>query len=100
MAARHRRMRALAIAIVVLVVALVVTGVFAPHLALDAEFARLRWKAGAVEHRGRAADHDIVFVEAGSGDSTIVFVHGYTGSKENFLALMPELPGRRLLAPD
>ena len=94
-------MRAAAIAIVVLVVALLAAGMFAPHLALDAEFARLRWKAGAQEREGQAADHRIAYLEAGSGDATLVFVHGYTGSKENFLALMPELPQSvRLLAPD
>ena len=100
MSARYSRTRAAAIAIVVVLAALLAAGVFAPRLALDAEFARLRWKAGASEHRAKAADHDIVFVQAGAGDATVVFIHGYTGSKENFLALMPYLPGRRLLAPD
>lgn len=94
-------MRALAIAIVVLAVALLVLGAFAPQLALDAEFARLRWKAGAHELDAIAGDHRIIVLEAGKGEDILVFLHGYTGSKENFLALMPRLaPGKRLLAPD
>jgi pimeloyl-ACP methyl ester carboxylesterase len=94
-------MRAAAIIVVVLGVALLAVGALAPQLALDAEFARLRWKAGAVERQGKAGDHEIVFVEAGSGDLPVVFIHGYTGSKENFLPLMPFLAeGRRYLAPD
>lgn len=97
---RRRRLRGFAIAIALGVAAVVLLGVFAPGLALDAEFARLRWKAGADEVWGKAADHDVVFVRAGSGDTTLVFIHGYTGSKENFLALMPLLRGVKLLAPD
>jgi abhydrolase domain-containing protein 6 len=100
MARRRRALRGLAIALVTVAVALLAVGVLAPQLALEAEFARLRWKAGAHVERARAGDHEIVYVRAGSGDPAIVFVHGYTGSKENFLALMPLLRGHALLAPD
>ena len=111
MGTRRRRLRGLAIAIVLIVIALLATGALAPQLALEAEFARLRWKAGAQEREARAGDHRIVVLEgphpglppqAGEGakQATVVFLHGYTGSKENFLALMPLLHGRALLAPD
>ena len=100
MAARYGRTRALALGIAGLLAGVLALGLLAPQLALDAEFARLRWQAGADEYRARAGDHDIVVVQAGEGDATVVFLHGYTGSKENFLALMPLLPGRKLLAPD
>lgn len=96
---RRRRLRGFAIAIAMGGIVLLL-GVFAPWLALDAEFARLRWKAGAHEFDARAGDHAIEVLEAGEGAPPIVFVHGYTGSKENFLALMALLPEHRLLAPD
>ena len=84
-----------------------------PQLALDAEFARLRWKAGAREVGARAGDHRITYLSAGKAGSggedsvstvsagvPLVFIHGYTGSKENFLDLMAELRAHRTLAPD
>jgi abhydrolase domain-containing protein 6 len=71
-----------------------------PRLALDAEFARQRWWAGAIEQARMAAGHRIVHLEAGQGP-TMVLLHGFTGSKENWLPLMRRLAPRwRVLAPD
>lgn len=71
-----------------------------PRLALDAEFARQRWWAGATEQERTAAGHRIVHLEAGQGP-TLVLLHGFTGSKENWLPLMRRLAPRwRVLAPD
>jgi abhydrolase domain-containing protein 6 len=71
-----------------------------PELALEGEFARLRWLADASRHSTRVGEHDIVHVESGHGP-VLVLLHGYTGSKENWLPLMPQLNARwRVVAPD
>ena len=71
-----------------------------PQLALDAEFARLRWRADAVERSVEVNGERIVQLEAGRGP-TLVLLHGFTGSKENWLPLMPLLTTRyRVVAPD
>lgn len=78
----------------------VVTVALRPELALDAEFARLRWQGDAVERSVEVKGERIVQLESGHGP-TLVLLHGYTGSKENWLALMPHLNERwRVVAPD
>lgn len=74
----------------------------APEKVLQAEFARQRWLAGAEVVDVEVADHRWSVLEAGDADKPlVVFVHGFVGSKENWLPLMREL-GRthRLVAPD
>lgn len=71
-----------------------------PQLALEAEYLRLRWLAGAVEHDVQVGEHRVRYLEAGTGEP-LVLVHGFTGSKENWLPLMRLLKGRyRVIAPD
>lgn len=70
-----------------------------PELFLEAEYARLAWLAGAKEHTLDAAGHRWRYYEAGAGDP-VVLVHGFSGSKENWLALVRELDGYRMLVPD
>jgi pimeloyl-ACP methyl ester carboxylesterase len=71
-----------------------------PQWALAAEYARLRWLAGAEQRSVQVGDHRIAYVQAGRG-RTIVLVHGFTGSKENWLPLMRELSrSYRVIAPD
>jgi abhydrolase domain-containing protein 6 len=71
-----------------------------PGLALQAEFARQRLLAGAAEQASLVAGERVVHLEAGTGPP-LVLVHGFTGSKENWLPLMRRLAhGRRVLAPD
>ena len=75
----------------------------APQRVLEAEFARQRWlaKAGVAEYD--VAGHRWVVLESGrdAGKPLLVFVHGFTGSKENWLPLMRELAkGYRVIAPD
>ncbi len=91
----------------------------APERLLEAEFSRQRMLAGANRFTLRAAGHRWRYLDAGrsrrlrrpavrSGlpqavrrKPVIVFVHGFTGSKENWLPLMRELAGHaRMLAPD
>lgn len=74
----------------------------APERLLEAEFARQRWLAGAQVITAFAADHRWTYLEAGAPQKPlIVLVHGFTGSKENWLPLMRALSGQyRLIAPD
>jgi abhydrolase domain-containing protein 6 len=72
-----------------------------PRLALEGEFARQRWLAGARQHEIRVAGHRVVHDEAGATGTPVVLLHGFTGSKENWLPLMRRLaPRRHVLAPD
>jgi pimeloyl-ACP methyl ester carboxylesterase len=92
--------RALAATLALAVVAAAGIGAAAPERVLDAEFARLRWLAGARERDVVVGDHRWRVVEAGSGP-LIVLVHGFTGSKENWLPLMRELAKtHHVVAPD
>ena len=88
-------------------VATVSTAIWMPEQLLQAEFARLRWLAGAEVQSKTIADHRWTYLQAGfteenSSEKPLVFmVHGYTGSKENWLAVMRELgKTHRVIAPD
>ena len=75
----------------------------APQRVLEAEFARQRWlaKAGVAEYD--IAGHRWVALESGrdADKPLLVLVHGFTGSKENWLPLMRELAkSHRIIAPD
>ena len=77
----------------------------APEKVLQAEYARQRWLAGAELRTTEVADHRWSVLEAGDMAATdkplIVLVHGFVGSKENWLPLMRELSrDYRLVAPD
>ncbi len=75
----------------------------APERVLQAEFARQRWLAGADLTQFNVAGHRWVALEAGEGADKplVVLVHGFTGSKENWLPLMRDLAKtHRVLAPD
>ncbi len=88
--------------IVSLGVALATVGFAAamPDTVLDAEFARQRWMAGAEKHALRVGEQRWVYYEAGKGP-LIVLLHGFTGSKENWLLLMRKLAKtHRVIAPD
>ena len=83
-----------------LALAYALVGWLRPGWVLDAEFARLRWLAGAQEHTLVAAGHRWRYVESGEGP-LVVLVHGFTGMKENWLPLMRELRAdHRVVAPD
>lgn len=73
-----------------------------PEIALEAEFARQRASAGAERFTVDAAGHRWSLVASGPERAPlVVLVHGFTGSKENWLPLMAELgEGYRALAPD
>src|SRR5436190_2369552 len=76
-----------------LVSALALLGVYVlrPQWLLDAEYARWALLAGARKHEIVAAGHRVSYYEAGNG-TPIVLVHGFSGSKENWLPLARDLP--------
>ena len=75
-----------------------------PFLLVRGEFARQRVVAGLSRATVEAAGHRWVYAQREADDAdapTIVMIHGFTGSKENWYPLAHELGGRyRLLIPD
>lgn len=75
-----------------------------PGLALRAEFAKQRMRLGAESHGLVVGDHRWVYAElpADKPDApTLVLLHGYTGSKENWYRVATALRGRyRIIIPD
>jgi abhydrolase domain-containing protein 6 len=88
------------IAVLLLLAALVGFVQFFPERALQAEFARQRLMAGA-DVRYKTVDGERwSYLEAGRGE-LIVLVHGYTGSKENWLPVIADLAEKhRVIAVD
>ena len=97
---RRRRLRYALAALFFCAAAYALVGWLRPEWVLEAEYARLRWLAGASERAVRVGGHRIVYLQAGRG-RTIVLLHGFTGSKENWLPLMRVLSRNyRVIAPD
>lgn len=75
-----------------------------PGLLIRAEFAKQRIRLGAASHDLVVDDHRWTYVElaADKPDApTIVMLHGYTGSKENWYRVARALRGRyRMIIPD
>lgn len=72
---------------------------FRPELLVDGRYAIERWRAGAQVHERVVDDHRWRFLEAGSGPP-LLLVHGFSGSKENWLPAMAHLRGFRVIAVD
>lgn len=69
---------------------------FAPDALIEARYAAERLRAGAGEHTLRVGDHDWAYLEAGDrAGKPVVIVHGFAGSKEYWLPLLPHLPRER-----
>jgi len=97
---KQRRLRYAWAALSFCAIAYLLVGWLRPQWALDAEFARQAWLAGASKRVLRVDGHRIVYYQAGRG-RTIVLVHGFTGSKENWLPVMRRLSrSYRVIAPD
>ena len=75
-----------------------------PLALVHAEFTRQRWSAGLSLRQAQVAGHRWVYAvrEADNADApTVVMIHGFTGSKENWYPLAARLRGRyRLVIPD
>ena len=93
-------MKKLLAVIMTLAVAAVVGVMLFPSQMLRLEFARQRLLAGAEVQEKTVAGERWHYLEAGQGP-LIVLVHGYTGSKENWLPVMRQLArGHRVIAVD
>lgn len=98
------------IAAVIMIAALAVAGAVAndPYVLVRAEFQRQRLSAGldlaevsAAGHRWVYAYSGVATPDASADVPTIVMIHGFTGSKENWYPLAARLRGKyRLLIPD
>lgn len=102
-----RRLKPLhAAALVAAALLLAVAGYVAadPWRLVQWEYARKRMAAGLEQGSLHAAGHRWAYAyndEAPPGAPTVVMLHGYTGSKENWYPLAQRLRGRyRLLIPD
>ena len=75
-----------------------------PGLVIRGEFAKQRMRLGGTSHQTIVDDHRWTWVELKADKSdapTIVMLHGYTGSKENWYRLARALRGRyRIVIPD
>lgn len=94
--------RRLSAAALVALVAMVIAFAVRPDLSLLGFFAVQRALAGAEVHLETSGEHRLSVLVAGPSDaSEIVLLHGFTGSKENWLPLMATLSDRyRVVAPD
>lgn len=73
---------------------------FKPEWMLRAEFARQAWLAGVERKTISVGDTEWVYFERGVGPP-LVLVHGFTGSKENWLPMVRYWGARhRLIIPD
>jgi abhydrolase domain-containing protein 6 len=104
MALRLTRTRTVALVAAVLVCAAVAWAWRDPMAPLRNGMAVQGWWAGLVEHRIVIDDHRWAYDERAAKDPaapTVVMVHGFTGSKENWYPLAARLHDRyRLVIPD
>jgi abhydrolase domain-containing protein 6 len=83
-----------------LLLAVLVAGWLRPQWFLAGEFARQRWLAGAELRSVEVDGQRWNYLEAGDGPP-LLLLHGFTGSKENWLPVIGELSRDfRVLAPD
>jgi abhydrolase domain-containing protein 6 len=95
-----RRWRMLLAGVIVAVIAMAALYQFQPDVLIEARFAAERLRAGASERRIVVGDHEWRYLEAGAGPP-LLLVHGFSGSKENWLPLLPYLVDRhRVIAVD
>jgi abhydrolase domain-containing protein 6 len=102
-----RRTRAFKIAnmlAAVVLAALIITVWRDPTVVIRAEFAKQRILLGARSQSIEAGDHRWVYAELDADTpnaQTVVLVHGFTGSKENWYRVARQLKGRyRVVMPD
>ena len=83
-------MKKILIAVLVVIVALVAGYYAFPEKVAGYMIDAVRSKAGLTKKEIKIDDHNIVYLEGGKG-STILLLHGYTGSKDNWVMLAPYL---------
>jgi pimeloyl-ACP methyl ester carboxylesterase len=101
---KRRAMRAAALVAAVLLAAIAIAVALDPYRLVRLEFTRQRLAAGLSRGSVDAAGHRWVYAysdDAPPHAPTLVMIHGFTGSKENWYPLAQRLRGRyRLLIPD
>ena len=97
-----RTLRILALALAIDLVLVVAVLAWRPQWALGAYYGVQRMQAGAAVTRQPVGDTTVTQLVAGPPDApVIVLLHGFTGTKENWLPLMAALSPRfRVIAPD
>lgn len=104
MRCQRRTLKTVALLAAVFVCAMAVWLWRDPLALVHAEFARQRWAAGLSLRQAQAAGHRWAYAvnEAEEpGAPTVVMIHGFTGSKENWYPLAEKLRGRyRIVIPD
>lgn len=99
-----RATRSILVLIAIAIAALAIAIWRDPYAIVRAEYARLRIAAGLSVHELEAGGYRWRYVERDAdraGAPTLVLVHGYTGSKENWYRLAEALGRRyRLVIPD
>ena len=104
MAIRLTGVRTVAVLAAVFVCALALWVWRDPMGLIRAEFARQRWMAGLASHELVVAGHRWVYAERAANQAdapTVVMVHGFTGSKENWYPVAERLVGHyRVIALD
>ena len=94
------RLKILGASIGAIALAFVVIYFAAPQRLLCAEFAREAMAAHLAKHSVRVGDTRWVYYEGGNGPP-LMLLHGYTGSKENWLLAARDLtPNFRVIVPD
>ncbi|MBD8526951.1 alpha/beta fold hydrolase [Pseudomarimonas arenosa] len=71
-----------------------------PRIALELEYGRQSWLAGAAKHEVSAGDHTWSYLEAGSG-KPLLLLHSFGSRKEHWLGVIGHLAkSHRVIAPD
>ncbi len=97
---RNRRLRRWLLWLLLAATGFLLVAFLKPAWFLEAEYARLGWQAGTRTVEERAAEHRLARLEAGDGPM-IVLLHGFTGSKENWLPVIgPLAAAHRVVAVD
>lgn len=84
----------------VIICAVVILSLLFPEKLYNMAMEGERGKSGLVQKEITVGDHKIVYLEGGTGKETIVLVHGFGGSKDNWPKMVKYLPGYHFIIPD
>ncbi len=92
-------MRKIIVVLVILLMAMVTCYYAFPEQVTNFLISLQRSSAGLIQKEIKIKDHNIVYLEGGSGP-TILLLHGYTADKDNWLPMAFFLKGYHLIIPD
>ena len=87
-------------AVVVIIALCFIMSMLFPEKLFQFSMEKQRSGAGLVQKEINIGDHKIVYLEGGSGGETIVLIHGFGASKDNWPGLVKLLPGYHFIIPD